>query len=972
MNKGDKIIVVFGVIILISASIGIYFWVEEEPEDMELVIDDFFEKEIYGEMSAHPEAISVSDTNPFYTIMTTPIAIHFDKDCNKFVSPVYITNSTKISSSVDRLENLLHDDYKVDEWIPGEKSRNNIKDASVYLARKFWNNSNGVILIHNKTGYNLSVIAAPIASYLGIPIIVTDELDAKVIDTLNELDVQYSIICGELNGYKKFIKFEDTNVDELINFSISIIRNKLGHDINYITITNPRDIHKPAVLNYTQVLYKKGTLSSGNLFPSNILDVIRGDTKTYKFKIPEDYKYALIKLELRNLENPEEIEKFGDNIMISGSLTGYMRTLASPGDRDKQGNLECDKLYFETIFYDSPGEELTISLTSTTHTVDKIHFELIVTVEKLDNPYYPFMKQFSSIAPYLTAYREGIVYAKSDFAFVANDDVILNGKSLPGNTQVFYNPMLIPVINQHVYENIHKPLNQLISYIKDIDINELEILTNKCSIDPIYIALVGDTTMIPQYYYRSPHSDPYSKPKTGSYGTNCPSDFIYGNIDPEIYSLRPYNRNDLENDLYSEFPQMENIVGRISGWDIQDASALITRTIFYDKIIDAMGDQWKENALVMTGAGTEVQRIPLFNWIQEKMGHSDPMKFPSGEKKFLIQRIEENLVKGGFSVTTTQRGKSQRVGYSNEALKEIKTDGLLNRIFFPYWTVKIRQHFENFNSLLDPKWWAEALFTDGSDTIRGGTLQQESNLIISDQHAIWFEIEHGDILMYSLGGPKIIYELLSRFIPVKGRFSTPLDSLGAYSVRDVSNMEMGPSVMLIEGCGSGKIDGFHPKNALANAYLHAGVNAYISPTTLSAFYGALEPRFGNGVGFGIIGYIKAAIEARQGIYPPVYFNQYIFEELCKHLYKDKDIGTALKEAKNDYLRAQFNIPFRWTPPLSIPSNLPDDLEEDIINSWSESAINSMDTYPVEKYCTIYQINLLGDPAFSPYIPVIES
>jgi len=35
-----------------------------------------------------------------------------------------------------------------------------------------------------------------------------------------------------------------------------------------------------------------------------------------------------------------------------------------------------------------------------------------------------------------------------------------------------------------------------------------------------------------------------------------------------------------------------------------------------------------------------------------------------------------------------------------------------------------------------------------------------------------------------------------------------------------------------------------PNNSLASADLHAGVNAYISPTTFSAFYGALEPRFG--------------------------------------------------------------------------------------------------------------------------------
>ena len=57
----------------------------------------------------------------------------------------------------------------------------------------------------------------------------------------------------------------------------------------------------------------------------------------------------------------------------------------------------------------------------------------------------------------------------------------------------------------------------------------------------------------------------------GLYGTNCPSDFIYGNVDPEMYSLLPYTSDYLENDMYTDFPEVENIVGRIVGFDVQDA-----------------------------------------------------------------------------------------------------------------------------------------------------------------------------------------------------------------------------------------------------------------------------------------------------------------------------------------------------------------------------------------------------------------
>lgn len=963
MKKNDKLIVIFGVIILILASIGIYFWEAEELVKKDLEIDDLLK--ITGKLYDQPDAITISDSNPFYALSATPIAINYCNDGIQHIIPMYIKNSTETSKSVLKVEGQIG--VEAENFTDETKTE---KEFSLDIVKKYWDSSSAVILIKNDTtGYELGVAAVPIASYLSIPVIVTDEIDEDIKQVLGDLGVEYSLICGNLEGYGTYIKRYE-KINDIINDTIEIIRNRFNHDVKYITIANPRDAFCPEILESKMVLNERDRVGSGNIFPSNVITAATSEKKTYTITIPNDYKYALVKLDVINHEDPEFIEKFGDNLVVEGSLTGYMRTVASPSKRDALGNIEYDRLHYETVFYDSGGEEFSVRISSSFHTLDSAEFEVKATVENLEHPYYPFMKQFSSLAPYLTAARQGIVFADSDFAFVADDDVKYNKQTIPGNTQVMFNPNLIPVINQHVYENVHLPLNNLMSNIRQINNSDLKALTKNCKLDPFYVALIGDTTMIPHYYYRSPHSDPFDSPSKGGYGTNCPSDYIYGNIDPEMYSLRQYNKDDLENDIYSEFPELENIVGRITGYDVQDANALILRTLFYDKVIESKHETWKENALVMTGAGTEVQKLPILTWIQEKLGQHDPMKFPSGEKKFLIQRIQKNLETGDFVVTTTERGQSQRVGYSNEALWEIKKDGLLNLLFFPMVAVKIRQGFDNVNSLFDLKWWVETLFSDESG-VNGGELQENSNLIICDQHAIWFQMEHGDIMMYALGGPKVIYEVLARYLPIPGlRFSSPLDSLGSYSVREVSNMDMGPSVMMIEGCGSGKIDGIPPTNTLANSYLHAGVNAYISPTTLSAFYGALEPRpdFRGGVGFGIIGYIKAALNARRGIYPPVYFNQYIFEETSKNLFKDKDIGTALKEAKNMFLPAQFDETFRWTPPLSIPGSLPEDLSEDILSRMKESAGTDA-RYPVEKYCTIYQTNLLGDPAFNPYEPI---
>jgi len=961
MRKNDKLIVLFGIIILILASISIYFWSPVFTTAEKANLDDICG--ITGNFISRPSAITVSDTCPFFPLIATPLVVNYDAENEQYIKPLYVKNSTETSQAVSRVE--LQIGMQSEEFIDGFKSP---KEHSLYLTEKYWDKSDAVLLIkYDQQGYELGVAATPLASYLSIPVIVTDEVDQDVRDVLEDLEVKYSLICGNLTGYGKLLEF--STIDDIVNTSISITRQKFGDDTQYITIANPRDAWKPTVMDVTNKFYE-GTLESGSLLPSQFLTAIQEKKEIVKFTIPEDYKYALVKMELRNLEDPpENIDKFGDIVTIQGNLIGFSRTGASPAERDLNGNVEYDRFNYETVLYDMGGEEFDVKLSATFHTVDSAKYKLFVTIEELSDPYYPLMEGLSSIAPYLTAYHQGILFAKPDFAFAADDDVLLDGEKLPGNTQVMKNPILIPVVNRHVYDNIHKPLNELLAKIRGIDISDekgIESLTKDCKLDPFYVALVGDTTMVPQYYYRSPHNDPFTH-QDKMYGTGCPSDFIYGNIDPETYFMQPYiGKEDVENDKYSKYPEVENIVGRITGWDIQDASALIARTIFYDDVIDQLGE-WKNNAVVMSGAGLEFQKLPFFNTVYNILGQHEPMKFPTGEQHFLNMRTSENVQEGDFNVEIAERGKAQRVGYTDEALREIKQDGLLNMLFFPRWLVKLAQGFESVNSLFSLEWWSEAL-SDQSG-IKGGELQENSNLILTNSHGIWFGFEHGDSMMYLLGGPPILYQLIGRFFPVAGRFSSPLDSVGGYNVRSVSNMELGPSVMFVEGCGCGKIDSVHPTNTIANAYLHSGVNAYISPTTYSAIGGYLEPRpkwplLDDGVGLGLLGYLNAAINARKGVYPDVQFCGVIFEDSYQQLIdEDVDIGTALRNAKNDFLPEEISKKYLWTPPLGE--------QLDSVPTYTLTTGGGGDEVIIEKYCTIYQLNLLGDPAFNPYEPCNE-
>jgi hypothetical protein len=191
MKKNDKIIVIFGVVILILASIGIYYWVPEE-KIKSLGLNDFIY--VTGDLIDQPGSIKVSDACPFYPLIATPLAINYDEMAEQSVIPLYIMNFEKPSDSIINLQKQL-DDRKNCEIIQDGES---VKDASLRIAQKYWKNSEVALIIENsESGYNLGVLATPIASYLRIPVIVTNKMDEDVIGVLNDLGVEKTIVCGE-------------------------------------------------------------------------------------------------------------------------------------------------------------------------------------------------------------------------------------------------------------------------------------------------------------------------------------------------------------------------------------------------------------------------------------------------------------------------------------------------------------------------------------------------------------------------------------------------------------------------------------------------------------------------------------------------------------------------------------------------------------------------------------------------------
>ena len=90
IRKNDRLVIVIGIVILLVSSIGIYLWAppvdsHSDPVDIEDILN------ISGVFSDLPNSIVVSDDSPFYSLITTPLAVHYE-DEEQNVIPLFIRN----------------------------------------------------------------------------------------------------------------------------------------------------------------------------------------------------------------------------------------------------------------------------------------------------------------------------------------------------------------------------------------------------------------------------------------------------------------------------------------------------------------------------------------------------------------------------------------------------------------------------------------------------------------------------------------------------------------------------------------------------------------------------------------------------------------------------------------------------------------------------------------------------------------
>ncbi len=663
MNERTKRYVVIGTVVLLIAGAFLLFFIGSEQrqgKEHEATIDDLIESTSQRSGMVQEVVVASSDDR-FYPLMATPVCSYYDGKELK-TTPLLAaganpqTHEGAVSSAVTRFLSAYprSQGALIGPISPEAKSLLGASGLtpslelisggpsliSASVARAYWTRSDGAVLVSDDTeGYEIALGGTVIAGYLNIPLLVGDGRDVRSV--LKDLGVRYVIACGEITSDLPVLKLEECNsaLDALIigmpskdGGKKSILRDRLSIDPDYIAMADPMDTVFPRVLDsFTQVF--QGEVTSVDTGSTSDPSVDPNAVKHY-LEIPNDYQWANVRVSAvldfsdspipkRTAEDDgqrgyvylgydadqdgiliEDVDSKDDHLelMVPTLAFRYLRN----GQEAVGGWAYTEEPIFNaqgkhtvemmaTLNYDPLGRKVTST------------YSIEVTVEKLEGPNYPLMGQASTMAPYLTLARSGLLLSSCEFS-IFKDERVLSQPFCgdPSEDHRAYDDGREKVsglmaMSNNVSSKVKDILNWLLANLAgDPNLGPEELAGRygeRLVSEPMYVAIVGDTNMIPQYYYPTQGQE-----AEGQEGYGVAGDLFYASIDADP--------DDPPNDLGGKPSSSELALGRVTGWDSQDISALLCRTLFYERIIDSFqgikGQAWKDSALNTFGSKVPV------------------------------------------------------------------------------------------------------------------------------------------------------------------------------------------------------------------------------------------------------------------------------------------------------------------------------------------------------------------------------
>jgi hypothetical protein len=514
------------------------------------------------------DVIIIPDSNPFFGIIGSYIACWYNSNNNSTgLLPLLVQHNEKLTDHQEIFldQYLKNKDKKL--LVIGKKLNTKYDKTeipgcppivAVSIAKHVFKEASNVIIIPYDTenAYQLSLIASPLASYLNIPILIYDENQLELQDVCDTLNTTNAFVIGDLQLILPDITITILKTKEDIQNTIIKTIKEQFNDINYITITNPSDTIPLYLRKFNATTYIDHITNIKLTILGKEINLIGTGFKKYNISIPKGINRIQIYGNILKKNRPfiDKINPIDPKILMNlydphGNTVAYSNSLA----------YDIGKIYLETLTSNASGNytlvvkiynglkggffiQRGISLVNN-------DFEISINISTLEKPHMPLIPKLSITAPYLTSAHGGILIADSDFEITSDDyAIIANGSG----TGPWYNKKLHNFTNQKVNYTIGQ-LENTLSMLYDNN------MLNNYLNGPAWLAILGGTNMIPMYYY--------GPSQQGLAERGLPSD--------NLYSL-DWNLS----------------VGRIIGWNVQDVSLLISRTLFYKDICGQPTNPW--------------------------------------------------------------------------------------------------------------------------------------------------------------------------------------------------------------------------------------------------------------------------------------------------------------------------------------------------------------------------------------------
>lgn len=535
--------------------------------------------EIQSLSSSYPSSILVSTNNPFYSIISTPLACRYNETKQSLQPLLLIENERLSQKQIDFLSTIKSNTNPMSiGFEPNNYASTSLLGSpatvSYQIAKTYFTQcSHALILPYNQSikTYTTSLIASPLASYLNMPILLYDttlQNHEGIKNTLKQINATTIYVVGiiDISAYDDYEIITLQNNTHIQHTILNTIKNRFS-SLNYVTITNPSDIRTQQIIEQHNTTTIR-SLHHTSLYLFGKQFILNGtDTFSTQLSIPAGLHKLAIQITMKNktsLFNSNDIP-----ILLSAELTDPKGNVVayshSPGYEKQATYIETmitnntgDYTLTVTVFHGYRGGYFSLRGISNVKTSIVINHQL----DTLSHPHYPFVNDLSQNAAYLTSAHGGIIIANEQFSLTDESYGIIADHH---GTGPWYEETLHEYNNEKV-QTIINCLQENLTYAKTLDV--LDGYINGSG----WIALLGDTNMLPMFYY------PGNQTHLAERG--LPSDNPYS-LD---HQLSP---------------------GRIISYTAADASLLIARTFFYEQVCGPVQDQngWHHKFNFVFGEG---------------------------------------------------------------------------------------------------------------------------------------------------------------------------------------------------------------------------------------------------------------------------------------------------------------------------------------------------------------------------------